>query len=82
MTVTTPINPAGQTRGIAVAKKKFQLIALIARKNADGSVSVFDTDGTQKATFDRDLSNKPTRRNKYVTLNCFRYALTWEPATA
>ena len=24
-----------------------------------------------------DLSNKPTRRNKYVMYNCFRYKLEW-----
>lgn len=24
-----------------------------------------------------DLSSKPTRRNKWLTINCFRYRLEW-----
>lgn len=30
-----------------------------------------------KCVFSLYLSNKPTRRNKYVTINCFRYKLEW-----
>ena len=29
--------------------------------------------------FPHYYSNKPTRRNKYVTLNCCRYNLIWIP---
>jgi len=28
-------------------------------------------------TFRWDLSNKPTRRNRYVTINCYKYKLEW-----
>lgn len=31
----------------------------------------------KSCVFRWDLSNKPTRRNKYVTVNCFRYKLQW-----
>lgn len=31
----------------------------------------------KKCVFRWDLSNKPTRRNKYVVINCFRYKLEW-----
>lgn len=31
----------------------------------------------QKCVFSWYLSNKPTRRNKYVMFNCFRYRLEW-----
>lgn len=29
------------------------------------------------ATFLFDRKNKPTKRNKYVTLNCYRWNLIW-----
>ncbi len=31
----------------------------------------------KKGTYRWDLSNKPTRRNKFVNFNCFRYRLKW-----
>lgn len=31
----------------------------------------------KKCVFRWDLSSKPTRRNKYVMINCFRYKLEW-----
>lgn len=32
---------------------------------------------TKRGAFRWDLSNKPTRRNKFVNFNCFRYRLEW-----
>lgn len=31
----------------------------------------------KKGTYRWDMSSKPTRRNKYVMFNCFRYKLEW-----
>lgn len=31
----------------------------------------------KKGTYRWDLSSKPTRRNKFVNFNCFRYRLEW-----
>ena len=31
----------------------------------------------RKATFDYWYSAKPTKRNKYVTINCAKYRLEW-----
>lgn len=37
-----------------------------------------DKAGTiKKGTFRWDFSSKPTRRNKFVNFNCFRYRLEW-----
>ena len=37
-----------------------------------------DKEGTKPfGRFPWDRSNKPTRRNKWLTLNCFRYRLEW-----
>lgn len=35
---------------------------------------------TLKGRFAWYLSSKPTRRNKYVMLNCYRWRLEWLPA--
>ena len=31
----------------------------------------------KRCVFRWDLSSKPTRRNKFVNFNCFRYRLEW-----
>lgn len=37
-----------------------------------------DKAGTiKKGVYRWDLSSKPTRRNKFVNFNCFRYRLEW-----
>ena len=36
----------------------------------------------QKARWPWHLSNCPTRRNKFVTLNCWRWKLEWLPMAA
>jgi len=55
------------------------LLPVYARKNPDGTVSIFrDAEGSNHfATFQAHSRSKPTRRNKYVTLNCYRWALNW-----
>ncbi len=48
-------------------------------KYLDGSVLGFSDEHAQKrvATWPRDYSNKPTRRNKYVTINGMKYLAQW-----
>lgn len=57
--------------------------ALVGRKNADGSVSLFvphNGRATDKcvSTYPSYYSNKPDRRYRWVMHNCFRYRLIWE----
>ncbi len=55
------------------------MITVFAKKLPNGDVQIYhDKECTQKfALFQSHFSSKPTRRNKYVTLNCYRYNLEW-----
>lgn len=55
------------------------MIAVYAHKFPDGQVVCYaDTLAMRRvAVFGRDLSNKPTKRNKHVTINCYKYILEW-----
>lgn len=55
-----------------------QPLIVIARKLPDGSVSVTRADGTYWLTIDRYNSARPTYRNRYITLNCFKYHIMWD----
>jgi hypothetical protein len=71
---------------------KFKLIDVYARKELTHElpsanpkeVLLYDVqvykDAEAKTPFGRFMwysSNKPTRRNKYVTLNCYKWKLNW-----
>lgn len=53
-------------------------LSVKAKKNPDGSVDIFNTEGNLYCRFDKHHSNKPDYRNKYVTINCYRYLICWE----
>ncbi|MBX9839905.1 MAG: hypothetical protein K2X69_16505 [Silvanigrellaceae bacterium] len=56
-----------------------KLIRVYGFKNKDKSVAIF-TDkekSTQIAIYPADYSSTPTKRNKYVMLNCYKYRLIW-----
>lgn len=55
-----------------------QLLTLYARRHPDGSVTLHNADGAQVARYDVWHSLRPTKRNRYVTHNCFRYLLQWQ----
>lgn len=57
------------------------MLPMYARKNPDGTVDIYRDQAATKhfCTFAAHLSNKPTRRNQYITLNCYRWALVWLP---
>lgn len=50
-----------------------------AHKFPDGQVVCYaDNLAMQRvAVFPSHYSNKPTKRNKYVVINCFKYLLEW-----
>lgn len=54
-------------------------LTVYARKLPNGGVAIYrDKAATnQFCQFESHLSNKPTRRNKWVTVNCYRWALEW-----
>lgn len=54
------------------------MLSIYAQKSDDGSVILLDFNTKEKvATYPSHLSNKPTKRNKYVMFNCYRYNLVW-----
>lgn len=52
---------------------------IYAHKFHDGEVVLYADKLAMRrlAKFSRDASNKPDKRYKYVTLNCWRYKLEW-----
>lgn len=60
------------------------MLYVIAQKLKDGSVKILKpsdkplTPATEWCRFAKDHSNKPDYRNKWVTINCFRYAIMWD----
>ena len=56
---------------------------VIARKEKGGSVAIYKpsdkplTPASFFCRFDKHNSNKPDYRNKWVVLNCYRYAIMW-----
>lgn len=40
-------------------------------------VILFDGNGSVKYRFPWYAQNIPTRRNKYVTVNCYKYSIVW-----
>lgn len=56
-----------------------KLVRVYGFKNQDKSVTIFtDKDKTNKiAVFPADYSSKPSKKNKYVMLNCYKYRLIW-----
>jgi hypothetical protein len=52
-------------------------LPLTATKLDNGSVRLANSDGTIKCVFPADHSHKPTRRSKYVRVNCFTYRIEW-----
>ena len=53
----------------------------ILRKLSNGSVQVslkFKEEYRQFCYFDKDASNKPDYRNKYVTINGIKYHIMWD----
>ena len=61
---------------------------VMARKTKRGAVEIYkpNTEPMKPAllwvTFDKYRSDKPDYRNKYVTLNCYRYPIMWDKAAA
>lgn len=55
------------------------LLSVYARKRQGGDVEIYrDPEMTRPfCTFDRWRSSKPTKRNKWITLNCYRWKLIW-----
>lgn len=53
---------------------------LYAKRQPNGDVVIFkDEDCTvQYAVFPAHYATKPTRRNKWITLNCACYRLVWK----
>lgn len=54
------------------------MITLYLRKYLDG-VAAYNAkeDSNSIAFWPSYLSNKPTKRNKYVMLNCYKYRIEW-----
>lgn len=53
------------------------LKTLYATKQKDGGVTIYKPNGSIACKFEPWRSSKPTRRNKYFTLNCWKYKLEW-----
>ena len=53
------------------------MLTLYAKKLDGGSVTLQDENGIIKCEFQKYHSSKPTKRNKYITYNCYRYKLVW-----
>ena len=54
-------------------------LTVYAKKNSNGTVSIYrNKDGTNLfVLFASWASRKPTRRNKWIILNCYRWRLEW-----
>ena len=54
------------------------LIEVYAEKTNDGDVIITRENGEPFAIFRWFDSWKPDRRNKYITLNCYKWRLIWK----
>lgn len=52
---------------------------LLAQKQTTGAVHIYNTFGKREAIFPKHHMHKPTRRNHYLSLNCYRWQLRWLP---
>lgn len=52
-------------------------LTLYAKKLPNKNVQIQDADGNVKCEWPWHYSSCPTRRNKYVMYNCYRYKLEW-----
>ena len=61
-----------------------KMLYVFARKNKAGGVDItMPSDkplstASHFCTFDKFRSDKPDYRNKWITLNCYRYAIMWD----
>jgi hypothetical protein len=53
-----------------------ELLTVKAYKDSGGSVTLY-LDNKQVAYYPPEYTNKPTKRNKHITLNCFKFKLQW-----
>jgi hypothetical protein len=53
-----------------------ELLTVKAYKDSGGSVTLY-LDNKQVAYYLPEYTNKPTKRNKHITLNCFKFKLEW-----
>lgn len=58
------------------------LLYVFAKKNKDGSVDILKPQEYGKpalywVTIDKLNSSKPDYRNRYITLNCYKYPIFW-----
>jgi hypothetical protein len=56
------------------------MLTVFASRQDDGSVSVRRSDGSHWVTYAWWRRDKPDRRCRRLTLNCFVYRLVWEAA--
>jgi hypothetical protein len=49
-----------------------------AEKQSNGDVIISRANGKHFATYPWSYENKPTQRNKYITLNCYKWRLIWK----
>lgn len=53
------------------------ILTLYAKKRPDGCVEIRNSNGSLKAFYDKFHSQKPDYRNKYIIINCYKWALVW-----
>jgi hypothetical protein len=60
-------------------KTMTHLKTLYAEKHKCGAVTIYHNKETATiaCVFENDRASKPSKRNKYFTLNCWRYKLQW-----
>lgn len=54
------------------------LLSVYAQKMPNGDVLITRENGEKFARYDGSSLYKPTRRNKFITLNCYKWALVWK----
>lgn len=62
-----------------VMSSQITLRYVVARKTKNGNVEITFPNG-MLVWFDCGNSNKPDYRNKFVTINCFKYSIAWDKA--
>lgn len=56
-------------------------MTVYAVRQFNGDVHIYRDKDRQNhfCTFTRDRASKPTRRNRWINLNCYRWRLEWLP---
>ncbi len=54
------------------------ILEVRAHKRENGDVVINRSNGELFCVFDWWRSDKPTRRNKWIMLNCYKWRLIWE----